>query len=86
MIVSQHCYEAALHITITVDIALGRLDGPRALHLFGNDISRLELAISGEGIGLTKQYGLVGNMVSPTVAKSLGMAISRALERPKDAA
>jgi hypothetical protein len=27
MIVSQHCYEAALHITIAVDIALGRLDG-----------------------------------------------------------
>ncbi len=68
-----------------------RLTPERALQLFDNNPRTLVRALRVSGLGITKQYELLGNMVAPEVARVVGKCLEdytkhsdRIFKRPKE--
>jgi len=57
------------------DHVVFRLTPARAALLFGPFVEAIQGALVAESCGITKQYEMLGNMVSPEVARRLGVSV-----------
>ena len=58
------------------DLLVMRLKPSRAVLLFGPDVAALHRAFINWRVGDTRKYALVGNMVAPTCARSVGEVVN----------
>jgi site-specific DNA-cytosine methylase len=57
-----------------------RLVPERAVRLFGPGVERIEMALSRSSVPITHQYVLIGNLIAPLVARTVGSLIQDSLK------